>query len=162
MRWIHLRSAGMLLALLALVTLGITSKAQAAPAAAFAAAASVAPQVQYLNDTTGTVFSFTVHNTGTSTSIGAVEIDRPSNQWTIVGCPLAPAGWTASRSDTMCRYRSADGTADDIKPGQSSSAFQVKATTLPGSADRTGTWAVVVSKSNQFDNPSLTTAASAE
>ena len=89
-----------------------------------AAAASVAPQVQYLNDTTGTVFTFPIHNTGTSTSIGAVGSRPALEPWTIVGCPLAPAGWTATRSDTMCRYRSADGTADDIKPGQSSSAFR--------------------------------------
>ena len=131
-------------------------------AAPFEAKASVAPQFQPLNDTAGTVFTFTVHNTGTSASIGAVEIVRPSNRWTVAGCPRAPAGWSAQRSDAMCRFRSGDGTADDIQPGQTLSAFQVRATTLPGSADRVGTWAVTVSKSNLFDSKSLLTAASAE
>src|SRR3954447_16209636 len=72
----------------------VTGLAVSAQGAAFAAKASVQPAVQYLNDSSGTVFSFRVHNTGTSASIGAVQIDRPSDQWTFTGCPLAPAGWS--------------------------------------------------------------------
>src|SRR4051812_1107537 len=146
----------------AIATLILVALPTGVVAAPFAAKASVAPDVQYLNDTTGTVFTFTVDNTGSTSSIGAVEIDRPSNQWTITACPQAPAGWSAQRSDAMCRFRSADGTADDIRPGTSVSSFQVRATTLPGSADRTGTWGVTVSKANQFDNKSLLTAAQSE
>jgi hypothetical protein len=45
----------------------------------FAARASASPQIQYLNDTTGTVFTFTVKNTSALSNIGAVEMSRPSN-----------------------------------------------------------------------------------
>ncbi len=146
----------------AIATLILVALPAGVAAAPFSAKASVAPGVQYLNDTAGTVFTFTVHNTGATSSIGAVQIDRPSNQWTITACPQAPAGWATQRSDAMCRYRSADGTADDIAAGATNSSFQVRATTLPGSADRPGTWGVTVSKSNQFDNKSLLTAAQSE
>ncbi len=130
-------------------------------AAAFSATAYVTPQVMYLNDITGTVLTFTINNTGTVDSIGAVQIERPSNQWSVLNCPTGPLGWTRQTSSTMCRYRSANGTADDIMPGQSNSAFQLRATTTSGNADRPGVWKVTVSKSNQFDNPSLLSAASA-
>ncbi|MEI7769108.1 MAG: Ig-like domain-containing protein [Chloroflexales bacterium] len=186
MYWSRIRSGvGMALALMALAPIALlitTNNVQAGTAAltlsadpqnqfspslavqnaAFAATAHVDPQIQYLNDTTGTVFSFTINNTGSSAMIGAVEIDRPANQWTIVACPTAPAGWSAQRSDDKCRYRSAQSTSDDIKPGQSVSTFHVKATTLVGSADRSGAWKVVVSKSNQFDTPSLLATATAD
>ncbi|HYN89119.1 MAG TPA: hypothetical protein VER55_11340, partial [Ardenticatenaceae bacterium] len=122
-------------------------------AATVAATASVTPQAQYLGDTTGTAFTFTINNTGTA-GIGAVEIRRPSNAWAIVGCPQAPAGWTAQQSTIMCRYRSADAAADDIQPGQSVSTFTVKATTQGGTHNRSGTWLVSVSESNRFDSPS--------
>src|SRR5689334_2128905 len=93
--------------------------AMSAQGASFAAEASAQPGVQYLNDTAGTVFTFTIHNTGTSSSIGAVEIDRPGKQWTVTACPLAPAGWSTQLANTKCRYRSLSTTADDIAPGAS-------------------------------------------
>ncbi len=155
-----IKRLGSLVILLAVAALVLS--AGSAIAAAFAAKASVAPQVQFLGDTSGTVFTFTIHNTGTSSSIGAVEIDRPTNSWTVVGCPMAPAGWSIQSSATMCRYRSQNGNADDIQPGSSSSSFKLKANTLGGQANRTGAFKVIVSKSNQFDNPSLLTAAAAE
>lgn len=61
-------------------------------------------------------FTFTVANTGTVDSIGAVEISRPGKQWQIISCPSAPSGWSAQRSDTACRFASAEGTGDDIAP----------------------------------------------
>jgi len=69
-------------------------------AAAFDATASVEPTAQYLNDTTGVVFTFTIENTGTSASIGAVEIERPSASWKVIECPLAPVGWRSQDSST--------------------------------------------------------------
>src|SRR5687767_9107242 len=99
--------------------------------AAFAAKASVDPVVQYLQDS-GTVLTFTVHNTGDTDSIGAVEITRPSTSFTVVGCPQAPAGWSTQASSQKCRYRSASGTADDIAPGASSSSFKLTSATAGG------------------------------
>jgi len=153
----RLGSLVILVAVLALVL-----SAGSATAAAFAAEASVAPQVQFLGDTSGTVFTFTIHNTGTSSSIGAVEISRPSKAWSVVDCLMAPAGWSIQSSNTMCRYRSQNGTADNIQPASSNSSFKLKAATAGGQWNRTGTFQVIVSKSNHFDNPSLLTAASAE
>ena len=129
--------------------------------AAFAAKASVDPVVQYLQDS-GTVLTFTVHNTGTTDSIGAVEISRPSTSFTVVACPQAPAGWSTQVADTKCRYRSAMGTADDIAPGASSSSFKLTSATAGGRADFSGTWKVTVSKSNQFDDKSKLAAAPSE
>lgn len=126
----------------------------------YAATATVSHAPQYLGDATGTAFTFTVTNTGTEASIGAVEIERPSNGWSLTSCGSAPLGWTVQTADPRCRYRSTVLAADDIQPGQSRQ-FTVTATTLPGTADRVGSWNVVVSKSNQFDNPSLLTAAEA-
>src|SRR6185503_8113290 len=117
------------------------------------ATASVSPHAAYLNDTSGTWFTFTVNNTGTTSSIGAVEIKRPDTNWTVTGCQGGPAGWSSQRADPMCRFRSANAASDDIQPG-GSATFQVKLTTAPGAADRPGTFFVTVSKTNQFDNPS--------
>ena len=128
-----------------------------ASGAAYAATASVSPQTTYLNDA-GAVFTFTVTNVGTTTSIGAVEIRRPDGNWTVNACNGMPAGWTAQRSDPMCRFRSGAAAADDILPGESRT-FQVTVATAPGAADRVGVFAVTVSKSNQFDNPSQLLAA---
>jgi len=75
------------------------------------------------------VLTFTVHNTGTSDSIGAVEISRPSTSFTVVACPQAPVGWSTQASAEKCRYRSASGTADDIAPGASDNRFQVTSAT---------------------------------
>jgi VCBS repeat-containing protein len=135
-----------------LVPLGLLLS-QEAQAATYAATASVTPTPQYLGDSTGTTFTFTVNNTGTSTRIGAVEIDRPSTAWTIVACPTMPPFWRAQVADTKCRYRADANTAHWIAPGQSAQ-FSLTATTTPGSQDRTGTWPVEVSKTNAFDTPS--------
>ena len=116
----------------------------------FAATAEVDDDVQYLNDSTGKTFTFTVNNTGTTDSIGAVSIRRPSNFWTVTGCPQAPVGWTATLSDVRCQYRSAVGPIDDILPGASSSDFKLTATTRGGSTNRSGDWQVVVSRDNNF------------
>ncbi|WP_082573296.1 beta strand repeat-containing protein [Nocardioides sp. Root614] len=133
----------------------------ASGAAAFAARASVSPGIQYLGDSAGTTFTFTISNTSTTQSIGAVEIDRPGKSWTITGCPGAPVGWTAQRSDTMCRYRSGASLADDIAPGGESSAFKVTATSSAGSQNLTGTWPVVVSRNGTFDKKDTLAAAAA-
>ncbi|HEX7169048.1 MAG TPA: Ig-like domain-containing protein [Acidimicrobiales bacterium] len=133
-----------------------TSLASGAP---YAAEASVTPQVQYLNDTVGTVYTFTIKNTGTTEAIGAVEISRPNNLWAVTGCPSGPVGWSRTGSDTKCRYRSVAGEGDDLQPGQTSNAFQLRATTPPGTHDTEGMFTVVVSKSDHFDNPSLLTLA---
>ena len=127
--------------------------ADAATPPAFAARASIAPALYYIGDSAGSIYTFTVKNTGTTTSIGAVEISRPTG-WRVVGCPSGPAGWSRSSSTTMCRYRSAATKSDDLKPGNSAT-FTVKARTDAGTANRTGLWGVRVSASNQFDNPSL-------
>jgi VCBS repeat-containing protein len=137
--------------------LGATADAASPPT--YAARASIAPNLYYIGDSAGSVYSFTVKNTGTTTSIGAVEINRPST-WTITSCPTPPAGWTATASATKCRFRSATTKSDDIKPGLSKT-FNVKAKTDPGSANRTGTWPVVVSSVNHFNTPSSLKAASA-
>lgn len=134
----------------------LAGSAQADP---FASTSSVDPRIQYLGDTNSS-FVLTVDNTGDTDSIGAVQIARPGGAWTITGCPQAPAGWSRARSATMCRYTSAATTADDIAPGASAS-FEVRMTTTGGSQDRTGTWSVVVSRSNRFDTPSLLASAAA-
>jgi VCBS repeat-containing protein len=124
----------------------------------FAASAAVTNPPQYLGDTAGTAFTFTVTNTGSTATLGAVEIERPSNGWSVTSCGTPPSGWSSQKADPKCRYRSAESGADDIMPGQSKQ-FTVTATTAAGTVNRVGTWHVVVSKSNQFDNPSLLTAA---
>jgi VCBS repeat-containing protein len=128
--------------------------AQAVTPPAYAATASLTPALYYVNDSAGSIYTFTVKNTGTTTNIGAVEIDRPSGTWSITGCPSAPAGWSVQSATTQCRFRSVNSTSDDIKPGQSRT-FAVRAKTAAGNVNVVGTWKVVVSKSNQFDNPSL-------
>jgi VCBS repeat-containing protein len=137
----------------------LTAAADAATPPAYAARASITPKLYYIGDAAGSVYTFTVKNTGSTNSIGAVEINRPTNGWAITSCPLAPTGWTKTASTTKCRYKSAPTYADDIKPGNAKT-FGVKATTAPGDANRTGTWSVVVSRSYHFDNTSLLKAAS--
>ncbi|HWL35613.1 MAG TPA: tandem-95 repeat protein [Frankiaceae bacterium] len=154
------RSRLFVLATVALPALGVALALSVSAEAAdeFAATASISNSPQYLGDTAGTAFTFTVTNTGTTTTLGAVEIERPSTGWSITSCGTAPTGWSAQKADPRCRYRSGETGADDILPGQSKQ-FVVTATTQPGTVNRVGTWHVVVSKSNQFDNPSLLTAA---
>lgn len=119
----------------------------------FSAKASEQPTIQYLNDTAGTDFTFTIHNTG-DVKIGAVEIDRPWDAWKVVACPLAPVGWTTQRSDQKCRYLSAGSSADDIPGHSSNSAFKLTARTAAGSKDVSGSWLVIVSSTNSFSYPS--------
>ena len=146
----------MLRRVVALVSAGLlvvaaTGTVAAHPAPAFTARASVQPAVQYLNDSTGTVFTFTIHDTG-DVGIGAVEIDRPWDDWKVVACPTAPAGWSTQRTDSRCRYTSAATTADDIPGHGTSGAFQLKARVGPGSKNLSGTWLVIVSSTNRFDS----------
>lgn len=150
----------------AALTLGLVSTVLAgamapADAATFSARASVTPGSQYLGASGAATFTFTVENTGTSGSIGAVEIGRPGKSWTITACPSAPAGWTAQRADTLCRYRSLASTSDDIALGERSSDFQVRAMVPAGSEDQAGTWPVKVSRSSTFDKKSIFVAAAA-
>ena len=134
--------------LMVIASAGLTS---AHSNATFAARASVQPKIQYLDDTAGTVLTFTIHNTG-NVGIGAVEIARPWNAWKVLACPAAPAGWTSQRTDWRCRYRSAATTADDLKPHTSSSAFRLTAGTAPGSKDLVGLWKVTVSRTDGLDH----------
>ncbi|HEU0130064.1 MAG TPA: Ig-like domain-containing protein [Mycobacteriales bacterium] len=134
--------------------------AEAVTPPAYAATAAITPKLYYIGDSAGSIYEFTVKNTGTTATIGAVQISRPSTGWSLSGCPTPPTGWTAQLSDPKCRFRSATGTTDDIKPGQSRT-FYVKAKTAAGINDVVGTWSVVVSKSNQFDNTSLLKTATA-
>ena len=90
------RRLGSLAIFVALLALALS--AGSAGAVAFAAQASVDPRVQFLMDNSGTEFTFTVHNTGTASGIGAVEIRRPANTWNVVACPMAPAGWSIQTS----------------------------------------------------------------
>lgn len=150
-----LRPAAYAAVTLCLVSTVLGGAAVPAGAAAFSARASVAPGMQYVGDSAGTTFTFTIENTGTSDSIGAVEIGRPGKSWTITACPSTPDGWTAQRSDTMCRYRSVATTADDIAPGEESSDFQIRATAPAGSQNQTGTWPVKVSRSSLLDKKSV-------
>ena len=144
--------------LLVIASAGLTS---AHSGSSFAVAASVQPKIQYLNDSAGTVLTFTIHNTG-SVGIGAVEIARPWNAWKVLACPAAPAGWSVQRTDGRCRYRSAAATADDIKPHTSSSAFQLNAGTARGSQDLIGHWKVTVSRTNGLDDPTKRRSAGSE
>jgi VCBS repeat-containing protein len=137
---------------------GLTVAADASTPPAYAAKASVAPALYYIGDSAGSVYTFTVKNTGSTTSIGAVEINRPTTGWQVTSCPTPPTGWVATASSTKCRFRSATTKSDDIKPGLSKT-FNVKSKTDPGTTNRVGTWAVVVSSSNQFDTPSALKAA---
>ena len=150
--------ARLVLLLLGLIPLGILLGGPA-QAAAYAAEASVTPQATYLGEST--FLTFTVKNTGTSTTIGAVEINRPNGDWTITACPTAPLGWRGQADATRCRYRSAGGTGDDLKPGRLSSLFTMRTTPATGSQNRVGTWRVVVSKTNSFAPASSLAAAPA-
>ena len=124
-----------------------------ATATSFAARASVSGGPQYVNDSVGTTFTFTVKNTGYPTKIGAVKISRPFSAWTVTACAGAPAGWTASPSAGNCIFSSPAGPTDDISPG-ASATFMLTATTVPEAADINGTWQVIASKTSTFSSPS--------
>ena len=136
--------------------------AAATPPPPFAATASVSDGPYFVGDSLGSEYVFTIENTGTSTSIGAVEIVRPSTAWTITACAGAPAGWTAlpQVTPTRCRYRSGPTGDDDLQPG-STTTFAVTARTAASTTDVTGTWSVAVSSSNHFDVPSVVRPAAA-
>src|SRR5262249_27697433 len=129
----------------------VFGRAESAP---IAATASVSPQVQYLGDSAGKLFTFTVTNTGTS-GIGIVQIQaaftQPTNlspiQLALFGdvlepmaCPGAPAGWSVTAAHETCTFVS----GPDIAPGASSSAFQVVAKSPAGTQDMTASWHVRV------------------
>src|SRR5215211_11866 len=126
-----------------------------------AAAASSSPQIQYLGDTAGTSFAFSLRNTGV-TSIGALQVARPTASWTITDCPAAPAGWSVTRSDKTCRYRSAAGTADDLPIGQTWTTFEATATTLGSTLNGKGAWKLLVSSTESFSDPLNLASASSE
>jgi VCBS repeat-containing protein len=131
---------------------GVTAIAQAVTSTEYAATASLTPKLRYIGDP-GSVYEFTIKNTGSVSTIGAIEIDRPAT-WRITSCPTPPAGWTAQASSTKCRFRTAATKADDLKPGQSL-VFNAKAWAAGGTVNRNGTWNIIVSRSNEFDHPSL-------
>src|SRR5215211_5119966 len=126
-----------------------------------AAAASSSPQIQYLGDTAGTSFAFSLRNTGV-TSIGALQVARPTASWTIIDCPTAPAGWSVTRSDKTCRYRSAAGTADDLPAGQTWTTFAASATTLDSTLNGKGAWKLLVSSTESFSDPTTLASAPSE
>lgn len=157
-RHAHVRTFGASV-LVALMVIGVG----AAPVLgySFAARASVTPTAMFVGDGSGTLLTFTVRNTGTHYSIGAVQISRPFSFWTILSCPSAPAGWSAVATASDCQYMSASGTTDDIAR-HASAAFTVVAATAPAKADRKGTWRVVVSQTNDFAQPSALKEAKSE
>jgi hypothetical protein len=135
------------------VTLGamlLTLMPGTASAASMGAHASLTPNVQYLNDATGTTFTLAVKNVG-SASLGAVQISRPFALWSIQACPSAPAGWSTLATSTLCRWTSGASVADDIAPGQTRT-FTLRARTGPGTQNKFGSWKVLVSRTNSFNN----------
>jgi hypothetical protein len=143
------------------VPVAMFAAVRADAAISFSASASVAPQAQYLDDSAGTVFVFTVNNTGT-TPIGAVEIAPPSADWTVVGCPAGPSpAWTRFVLSGSCRYRADVNTGDWLQGGQSAT-FHLRATTTPGTQDRIGTWPVTVSNTRNLLVPANTVGATAD
>ncbi len=156
--WLHDRQGRIVLGVAILAVFGL-ALAATVRGVTIAASASVSPSSMYLGDS-GAAFTATVTNTGTI-GLGAVEVERPANSWSIVACPAGPAGWSIQQDSNKCRYRSADGTADDIAPGASSSAFQLTAAVNLGNRDKTGTWKVRVSQTSSFSNPNTVVAASA-
>ena len=135
-----------LLAGLALVATVATS---VSATGSFSATANVSASIQYVNDHAGTVFTFTVKNTGT-TPIGAVEIARPSPSWAITSCPDAPTGWSVGGFPFKCRYTSPAGPARDLLPGHTSNHFQLRATVRASINDLEARWTVVVSRTSSF------------
>ena len=119
--------------------------------ASVVAAASVAPAVQYVGDSTGTTFRFTVDDQSSSgVNFGSVRISRPSKLWKITHCPLAPVGWTVKVSAASCTYNNPVAPSGDIQPGMQSDAFEVTATSLSGVADSAGNWMVQVGQQGAF------------
>ncbi|HEY8201247.1 MAG TPA: hypothetical protein VII47_07820, partial [Actinomycetota bacterium] len=116
---------------------------------ALRASAALSPHTQFLGDSAGTVFTFTVSNAAGSRRIGAVQIALPSRFWLLTACPQAPAGWVAQTNEQGCRYENRAGAAGDIAPGASSSAFQMTAGTRDGASNQTGTFKVSVGSTSK-------------
>ena len=87
------------------LTLGLLVPAGDAHGQASGASAALSPHVQFLGDSTGTLFTFTVTNPAGGESIGTVDIDLPSRFWRAVSCPQAPAGWSAETDGDGCCER---------------------------------------------------------
>ena len=127
--------------------------------AALTATASTNVHLVYRGDSA--THTFTINPTGTPETIGSVGIFRPSDQWNITACPVAPAGWSASvqviNGYQYCRFNSAAGTTDNL--GSSSSDFQVTATAVAGSANVTAvSWSVIIDTDDTIDFAPLTSA----
>src|SRR5206468_11513631 len=116
MSWPARRRSGLTLGVVAVVVAFVAAAVVGSSAAASRlpmASASVAGGPQFVNDKDGTVFTFTVVNTGT-VAIGGVQISRPTDKWRIVDCLQVPTGWSADRTDDRCRVRSQKDPADDL------------------------------------------------
>ena len=157
------RPAGFVLLAFGLAATSVASglMTSSSDASDVAARVSVSPQIQYRGDSDGTTFTFTITNPSATKRIGAVEIHRPDDSWTITSCPSAPQGWSTDLSKKECRYVSDNSTTDDIGPGATSSAFEVKATTRAGDDNADGTWRVKVSRTNEIDSKHELSAAAA-
>jgi len=149
----HARSLSLVLTALTSALLLVGLLPSVASATSFAARASISGGPQYVNDSVGTTFTFTVKNTGYATKIGALKITRPFSAWTVSTCSGAPSGWTVTQSAGGCTFSSPSGATGDIAPG-GSATFMLTAKTVPEAADISGTWKVIVSKTNSFSNPS--------
>ena len=130
--------------------------------AALTATASTNVHLIYRGDSA--THTFTINRTGTPETIGSVGIFRPSDEWNITACPVAPSGWSASvqviSGFQFCRYNSAPGTTDNL--ASSSSDFQVTATATAGSTNvTTGNWGVYIDPDDTIDfaTPTAATAA---
>jgi len=140
----------------------LAASAGSTAAANVVATASVTPKIQYVGDTAGTTFSFTVTDGSTaSESLGSVRITRPGVAWTITGCPGAPLGWVRVKAVSSCTYNSAPGIGDNIAAG-ATAHFKVKATTAAGSADVTGmSWDISVNQADTYTTIGATSASAA-
>jgi hypothetical protein len=129
--------------------------------ASVAATASATPRIQYVGDSAGTTFTFTVTNASTaSESLGSVRITRAGTPWTITACPSAPAGWTAVVAATTCTFDSPAGATGNIAAG-GHATFTVTATTATGAANATGHWPVRVDADDTYNGGTNSAAASA-
>lgn len=141
--------AAVVAAIAVAMTFSTGARAEAATGE-YAATAEVDRHVQFVGDSDGKDFTFTVNNTGTVEPIAAVSFRRPSQRWTVTACPLGPTGWTLIQSEVRCAWKSQATAADDIAPGASLSDFVITATTEPSAAQRSSNWTVTVSNINRF------------
>ncbi len=126
---------------------------------AFSASAEIAPVRPLVGDLTGRPYTVMVRNTGEGVGIGAVEIKRPSNFWTILSCPGAPTGWTTVQLADSCRYFSAAGTSDNLFPGGPDVPFTLTVGTADSVRDVGGKWSVLVSMTDDLDSSATVTLA---